>query len=84
MQILKKIIVDYDVIMSHEYPYDTHHGMIINRVKFDACISSSFRGVKAVTQNALYINLFFGLSTDFFMSLDVHAVVIFNCCCSSL
>ena len=36
---------------TNEYPYDTHHGVVINRAKFGACIYSSFRGVKADTQN---------------------------------
>ena len=34
----------------HEYPYDTQHGMVINRGKFDACAYSSFRGVKTDRQ----------------------------------
>ena len=41
-----------------EYPYDTHHGVVTNRAKFDACTCSSFRGVKRNTQTdriALYI-----------------------------
>ena len=28
-------------------PYDTHHEAVISRAKFDACMSSSFRRVKA-------------------------------------
>ena len=41
----------------HEYPYDTHHGVMIIRAKFDACTYGSFRGVKTDTQTdriALY------------------------------
>ena len=34
----------------HDHFYDTHHGVVINRVKFDACTCSSFRGVKTDTQ----------------------------------
>ena len=44
-------------ILRHEFPYDTHHGMVINRAKFDTCTSSCFRGVKTDTQTdriALY------------------------------
>ena len=42
--------------------YDTHHRVVINRGKFDACNSSSFRGVKADRKThrqhcALYIRL---------------------------
>ena len=36
--------------------YDTHHRVLINRGKFDACISIGFRGVKTDRQkSALYI-----------------------------
>ena len=41
-----------------EYPYDTHHGVVMSPAKFDACTCSSFRGVKTETQRdriALYI-----------------------------
>ena len=42
--------------LRHEYPYDTHVGVVINRAKFDACTSSSFRGGKTDKQNcALYM-----------------------------
>ena len=37
----------------HEYPYNTHHGVVINRAKFDACTCSSLRGVKTDTQTEL-------------------------------
>ena len=30
----------------HEPPYDTHHGEVINRAKFDVCTCSSFKEVK--------------------------------------
>ena len=33
-----------------EYPYDTHHEVVINRAEFDACTCSSFRGVKTDRQ----------------------------------
>ena len=33
--------------MSHQHPYDTHPEMVINRAKFDVCMSSSWGGVKA-------------------------------------
>ena len=32
--------------LRHEPPYDTHHGVVINRVKFHARMPSSFNGVK--------------------------------------
>ena len=41
----------------HEYPYDTNHGVVINRAKFDGCTCSTFRGYKTDTQTdriALY------------------------------
>ena len=37
----------------HEHPYDTHHGVVTNRAKFDACTSSSFREVKTDRQNCV-------------------------------
>ena len=45
MQFLKNIC-DYDVIMTSQIHYITRHGVVINRTEFDACICSSFRGVK--------------------------------------
>ena len=36
--------------LRHQYPYDTHHGGVINRAEFDVCTSSSFKGVKLDTQ----------------------------------
>ena len=38
--------------------YDIHHGVVINRAKFDACTYSSFRGVETdrhTDRIALYI-----------------------------
>ena len=35
-------------------PYDTHHGVLINRAKFDACTTSSFKGV-TTDRNPLYV-----------------------------
>ena len=32
---------------------DTHHGVVINRAKFDACTYSSFRRAKTDTQTEL-------------------------------
>ena len=52
----------------HQYPYDTHHGVVINRAKFDACTSSSFTGVKTDTPTdriALYRSIL-DLRYDFF------------------
>ena len=46
MQIQKKIILGYDVMMMSPILYDTQHGVVINRAKFDACAYSSFRGVE--------------------------------------
>ena len=42
----KKIIFDYDLMMTSSTPYDTHHGVVTNRAKFDASTSSTFIGVK--------------------------------------
>ena len=38
----KKIIFDYDPIIRYEFPYDTHPGDVINRVKLDVFTLSSF------------------------------------------
>ena len=43
--------------MTSRTPFDTHHGVVINRAKFDAFTFSSFRVVKTDTQTdriALY------------------------------
>ena len=40
----------------HEHPYDTHHKVVINRAKFDAGTSSSFRGVKTESQKHRHID----------------------------
>ena len=56
----KKIIFNYNVTDASPTPFDTHHGVVINRAKFDACTSSSFRGVKTNTQTdkiALYTSV---------------------------
>ena len=39
-----------DVIMTSRNPYDAHHGVVINRAKFDVCTFSSLRGVIADRQ----------------------------------
>ena len=57
MQILKKLFLIMTSPWHHQYPYDTHHGVVINRAKFETCTHSSFRGVKTDTQTdriALY------------------------------
>ena len=46
MQIMKKLFLILTLSWRHEYPYDTHHGVVINRATFDAYTNSSFRGVK--------------------------------------
>ena len=50
MQILKKLFLVMTSSLHHKYPYDTDHGVVINRGNFDACIFSSFRGVNADRQ----------------------------------
>ena len=50
MQLLKKITFVMTSSWRHEDSYDTQHGVVINLGKFDACTSSSFRGVKAHEQ----------------------------------
>ena len=50
----------------HEPPYDTHHEVVINRAKFDACTSSSFTGVKADRHTNRQIKLRFTYSIRFF------------------
>ena len=49
MQILKKLFLALTT-SCHEYPYDTHHGVLINRAKFDACIAVSEELKKTDTQ----------------------------------
>ena len=42
----------------HQYIYDTHHRVVSNRAKFDACTYSSFRGIKTdklTDRTAFYI-----------------------------
>ena len=53
MQILKKLFLSMTSSRRHQYPYDTHHGVVINRTKFEDCIYSSFRGVETDTQTEL-------------------------------
>ena len=51
MKILKKYF-DYEVVNA----CDTHHWVVINRAMFDACTSSSFRGVKSDTQTEIELH----------------------------
>ena len=56
--VFTKMIFGYDVIVTSRTPYDTHHGVVINRVKLDACTSSNFGRVKTDGQTeriALYM-----------------------------
>ena len=46
MQILKKIFLVMTSSCRHEHLYDTHHGVAINRAKFGAYTSNSFKGVE--------------------------------------
>ena len=65
MQILKKLFLIKMSSQSHKHSYDTHHGVVINRAKFDAFICSSFRGVKTDRQNlALHIRFILIISIN--------------------
>ena len=60
----KTSIFEYDVIMTSRTPYDTHHGAVINRDKFDACTSSSFKGVKTERHACMHTHTHIHTQTD--------------------
>ena len=48
MRFLKRLSLIMTSSRGHQPPYSTHY--VVIRAKFDACVSSSFRGVKIDTQ----------------------------------
>ena len=50
MRFLKRLSLIMTSSRGHQPPFSTHHGVVVNRAKFDACVSSTFRGVKIDTQ----------------------------------
>ena len=63
--------------MPSRIPYATHHGVVINRAKFDVCTHRSFRGVKTDRHTdgiALYVLDIFGYHCFHCDCVDFHRV----------